>query len=119
MAGLSIEEWIAKETAPRIAKLWGEGVEFSPVICDKIIGDGLQLIYLGTISQRPYYWLIRIDSKTDIESDDFNFEDILQPLEKCFRQGEDFINEEEPLDGGIYEGENALEALNFFLEDLI
>ncbi len=31
----------------------------------------------------------------------------------------DFINEEEPLDGGIYEGENALEALNFFLEDLI
>ena len=95
VAGLSIEEWIAKETAPRIAKLWGEGVEFSPVICDEIIGDGLQLIYLGTISQRPYHWLIRIDSKTDIESDDFNFEDILQPLEECFSQGEDFINEEE------------------------
>lgn len=31
----------------------------------------------------------------------------------------DFINEEEPIDGGIYEGDNALDALNFFLEDLL
>lgn len=93
--GLSIEEWIAKETAPRIAKLWGEGVEFSPAICDEIIGDGLQLVYLGTISQRPYHWLIRIDSKTDIESNDFNVEDILQPLENCFGESADYIDKEE------------------------
>ena len=95
VAGLSLEQWIEKETAPRTAKLWGEGVEFSPVLCDEIIGDGQQLVYLGTISQRPYHWLIRIDSKTDIESDNFNFEDILQPLEECFRQGADYIDEEE------------------------
>ncbi|MCT7596123.1 hypothetical protein [Aliarcobacter butzleri] len=31
----------------------------------------------------------------------------------------DFINEKEPIDGGIYEGDNALDALNFFLEDLL
>ena len=31
----------------------------------------------------------------------------------------DFINEKEPLDGGIYEGENGLEALSFFLKDFI
>ncbi|MEV9527054.1 hypothetical protein AB0W38_00485 [Aliarcobacter butzleri] len=30
-----------------------------------------------------------------------------------------FMNEEEPLDGGIFEGESALEALNFFCEDLL
>ena len=95
VAGLSIEEWIEKETAQRLAKLWGEGVEFSPALCDKIIGDGLQLVYLATIGQRPYYWLIRIDSKTDIESDDFDFEDILQPLEECFGMREKYISENE------------------------
>ncbi|MCT7632152.1 hypothetical protein [Aliarcobacter butzleri] len=31
----------------------------------------------------------------------------------------DFINECEPVDGGIYEGESALEALEFFTMDLI
>lgn len=31
----------------------------------------------------------------------------------------DFINGKEPLDGGIYEGENGLEALSFFLKDFI
>lgn len=30
-----------------------------------------------------------------------------------------FMNEEEPLDGGIFEGESAIEALNFFCEDLL
>lgn len=95
VSGLSIEQWIEKETAPRVAKLWGEGVEFSPVLCDKIIGDGQQLVYLGTINQRPYHWLIRIDSKTDIESDDFDFEDILLPLEECFGRQADYISEEE------------------------
>jgi len=93
--GLSLEEWIAKETTLRTAKLWGDGVEFSPVICSEVIGDGQQLVYLGTISQRPYHWLIRIDSQTDINSDDFDFEDILQPLEECFGRKEDYISEEE------------------------
>lgn len=95
VAGLSLEQWIEKETAPRIAKLWGDGVEFSPVLCDEIIGDGKQLVYLGTIDQRPYHWLIRIDSQTDINSDDFDFEDILEPIEECFGRQEEYISEEE------------------------
>ena len=95
VAGHSLEQWIEKETAPRIAKLWGDGVEFSPVLCDEIIGDGKQLVYLGTISQRPYHWLIRIDSQTDINSDDFDFEDILEPIEECFGRQEEYISEEE------------------------
>jgi hypothetical protein len=93
--GLTLIQWIEKETAQRTAKLWGDSVEFSPVVCDEVIGDGQQLVYLGTVGQRPYYWLIRIDSKTDIESDDFNFEDILEPIERCFGIQEDYMSEKE------------------------
>ena len=91
VAGLSLKEWISKETAPRIPILWGQKhAEFSPYLCENIIGDGLQLVYLGTINNRPYHWLILIDSKTGISSNDFDFEDILQPIEEeCGRCIED------------------------------
>ena len=83
VAGLSFDEWIAKETAPRTPSLWGEKYpEYSPYLCENVIGDGLQLVYLGTINNRPYHWLILIDSKTNVSDDDFNFEDILQPIEE-------------------------------------
>lgn len=83
VAGLSLEEWITKETATRTPSLWGQKYpEYCPYLCDTIIGDGLQLVYLGTINNRPYHWLILIDSKTDVSSDDFDFEDILQPIEE-------------------------------------
>ncbi len=72
-----------KETSLRTPSLWGvEHTEFSPYLCKTILGDGLQLVYLGTMNNRPYYWLIRIDSKTDISSDNFDFEYILQPIEE-------------------------------------
>ena len=95
VSGLTLDEWIEKETSMRTAKLWGEGVDFEPVLCSEILGDGQQLVYLGTISQRPYYWLIRIDSKTDIESNEFDVEDILQPIEDDFGRQLDYISEEE------------------------
>lgn len=96
VAGLSLEQWIENETKERTCAHWGVETTFSPVICDTIIGDGLQLIYFGTIDQRPYHWLIRIDSKTDIESNDFNIETLLEPLEECFgRHPENYYYDKE------------------------
>lgn len=82
--GQSMDEWIAEETRKRESSLWGVKYEIQPVICSKILGDGLQLVYLGTIDQRPHYWLIRIDSKTDLSSINFNIETLLEPLEEEF-----------------------------------
>ena len=84
VAGRSMEQWIADETRKHKTTFWGEEYEIEPVIAETILGDGLQLAYLGTIDQRPIYWLIRIDSKTDLESDDFDFNTILDPLEEEF-----------------------------------
>ena len=94
--GLTLEQWIEKKTKERTAIHQTVPTKFSPVICDIILGDGLQLIYFGTIDQRPYHWLIRIDSETDIESDDFDIEMLLQPLEECFgRHPDNYYDKEE------------------------
>lgn len=82
--GKTIEQWIEQETKERTVSFWGEECTFTPALCDTIIGDGLQLVYFGTIDQRPLHWLIRIDSKTDIDSDDFDIEHLLEPLEEFF-----------------------------------
>lgn len=94
--GLSLEQWIEKETQEITVTHWGAKLTFTPVICDSIIGDGLQLVYFGTMDQRPYHWLIRIDSKTNIESNDFDIETILEPLEECFgRHPNSYYDKEE------------------------
>jgi len=95
VAGLSLEQWIENETKERTATHWTVKTTFTPVICDTIVGDGLQLVYLGTIDQRPYHWLIRIDSETDINGDDFDIETLLNPLEECFGKHPDYVHNEQ------------------------
>jgi len=73
----NIDDFIKNETSKHIEYLWGQECVVEPVIIDEIHGDGLQLIYWGTIDQRPNYWILRIDSKTDIDSDNFNQQDEL------------------------------------------
>lgn len=90
-----MQELIRKETEPKNPTHWGTVCPFTPVICDTIIGDGMQLAYLGTTGQRPYWWLIRIDSKTDVEADNFDYEMLLEHLEECFGRMPDYMHEEE------------------------
>ena len=88
---MTIKDWIKKEQEPRKISLWGTVVEtdFVPELCSTIDGDGQQLIYFGTVNQRPRYWLMQIDSKHDIEDPDFNVEKIvITTLEKEFGSGE-------------------------------
>jgi|GEM_PF-2290666 len=81
----SMEQWISEETKRRKTSWWGQACYIQPVIHTEIFGDGLQLCYLGTIDQRPDYWLIRIDSSIDVEADDFDYEKhLLCPLEDEF-----------------------------------
>ena len=106
--GLTLEQWIEKETKEITVTHWGVDTTFTPVICDTIIGDGLQLVYFGTIDQRPYHWLIRIDSKIDIESNDFDIETLLEPLEECFgRHPQNYYDEDE------FEKEKDTEMLDY------
>jgi len=88
----NVEEAIKEETKEKIVSLWGDKVTFTPKIASKIIGNGKQLLRIATISQRPYYWLIRIDSKIDVAFDeDFDIESYIEILEEEFGR----IDEEE------------------------
>jgi len=55
MKKIDYDKLIAHETRKQTASLWGKSIEFEPVLCSTIFGDGLQLVYLGTIDQRPYH----------------------------------------------------------------
>lgn len=52
--------------------LWhpDDGVDFVPRLCDKIFGDGRALLRLTTINSRPRYYVLRIDSRWDVEDRD-------------------------------------------------
>lgn len=76
----TMEEVLANEQREIIKKLWGtESTPFKPFLLDKRFGDGLQLVYFGTLDDRPYHWLALVDSSTDIE--DIDPEDIYQAIE--------------------------------------
>lgn len=84
VAGLCMEDYLKLKTAPRIPELWWQKYpEYEPYLCDTIISDGLQLVRLWTIDDRPHHWLIRIDSSTDVNADDFDYDEgILQHIEE-------------------------------------
>ena len=82
--GKTLNEWISIETRKRTVSFWGEDYDIEPVICSKVQGDGLQLVYVQSLDQRPNYWLLRIDSKINVEDDDFDVETLLEPLEEEF-----------------------------------
>jgi hypothetical protein len=84
MRDLTMKELIAKETKRRTVSFWGVDHEIQPALCETILGDGLQLVYVKSMDNRPNYWIIRIDSKTDVEADDFDIETLLEPLEEEF-----------------------------------
>lgn len=82
--GFTLQQWIEKETSLVKKSFWGVAVEFTPVLCEYVDGDGKQLIWVMSIYNRPKYWLLLIDSKTDISGDDFDLDSIISTIEEEF-----------------------------------
>lgn len=110
----NIDEAIKELTKKQTVSLWGDEIEFTPEIASEIIGDGKQILQITTISQRPQFWLIRIDSKIDIECDEFDIEQFVEKLEEEFGRAdnEEFENSDKETidfypsiywDGGLWE----------------
>jgi len=79
-----IQEFLKKECKPYYGSLWGQKRFVKPALIAEIQGDGLQIVRLTPLATRPQYYILRIDSKTDLESQDFNIEDLLVPIEEEF-----------------------------------
>lgn len=94
--GKTLQEWIDEETRKRKTTFWGTEYEIEPPLLEDKQGDGQQLVYVMSMDQRPHYWLMLIDSKTDVDADDFDIEDLLQPLEEGFgRHPESLLDKEQ------------------------
>jgi hypothetical protein len=51
----------------KTARLWGQECKISPVLIEAPLGDGLQLLWVETMSSRPSFYVVRIDSSWDAE----------------------------------------------------
>lgn len=79
-----IQAYIKTQTKRQRAYLWGDYQVFTPVVLSQIFGDGKQVIYIGSIDQRPKFWIARIDSSQSFEPDEFDVEKIVSAIEEEF-----------------------------------
>ena len=97
-----INKYLAKEQKETVATLWGTSVKFRPYLLERIFGDGMKLIYFGTQDNRPYWWLVRVDSHADDNGwEDFNEEEIYEAIEDecgCYEINEDAKVDEDGYD---------------------
>lgn len=64
MTNEEIQKYIDKEREEVTPTLWGEDYKsFKPYLLEKVYGDGMCLLYFGTLDDRPYWWLVRVDSR--------------------------------------------------------
>ena len=73
MTNKEIEQYLRQKQEETKASLWGSEVTFKPYLLEKIFGDGMKLIYFGTLDDRPYWWLVRVDSNAQID-DPYEFD---------------------------------------------
>jgi hypothetical protein len=72
-----IQAVIKKECKPRKSSLWGQQCEISPAYVDTGRGDRRQLVWVQSMDSRPDYYVLRIDSKEDVEAEDYNYDELL------------------------------------------
>lgn len=53
-----------------VCRFWGDDYNITPRLVDKILGDGKQLIQLEPLNTRPDYYVVRIDSRWNLDDDD-------------------------------------------------
>jgi hypothetical protein len=68
---------------PYIKKLWGIGQKGSDALCGTVLGDGKKLLVLNMMDSRPWSHYIRVDSKFNIDYDDWE-RDVFDTLNDYF-----------------------------------
>ena len=102
MTEKEIEKYLAKQQEETTATLWDIEVTFKPYLLKKIFGDGMKLIYFGNLDDRPYWWLVRVDSHADDNDwENFDEEEIYEAIEEecgCYEYDEDAVVDEDGYD---------------------
>ena len=110
---------LEKELKPYETRFWGENCHVSPAFVQDDFGDGLQLIWLSSIDNRPQFYVLRIDSHWGVDSDDFDLEYMLTLIEEEYGDADRYVCID--YDNGVYvmEGEeNNPDAERYTWDDL-
>lgn len=72
------------------AHLWGELHRVIPAIVEQHLGNGRRLIRITPLNTRPNYYLIRVDSRWSMDSDDWydHLEEIYEAITEEFGEKE-------------------------------
>jgi hypothetical protein len=89
-----INKFIEYETREREVYFWGYDCTIKPRPIEETEGDGLQIVWLQTLHSKPDYYVLRIDSSHDVDSDDFDEELLLQMIEYECLNADEFIETE-------------------------
>lgn len=76
--------FIKSNIKPRFKRFWGQRIWTVPVLVSKKEGDGKQVVYVKTGDSRPAYYVLRIDTKHDLEDEYFDTEFLLGMIEEEF-----------------------------------
>jgi hypothetical protein len=68
MLGTFIYPMTAKETALAYIEEQKKQNKFAPVLLTETFGDGQKLIYYSTLDHRGEYWLVLVDSNSDLSA---------------------------------------------------
>jgi hypothetical protein len=60
--GIEMVEALAELLKPQSTEFWGSVYDFQPMLVNRVWGDGKQLVQIFPISERPRYWVVRVDS---------------------------------------------------------
>lgn len=83
----------------QLLSLWGQKSYHTPCVIDKAFGDGQQLIYLTTINGRPNYYVVRIDSRWNVNEGIHEKIDIIEEyISEQFGYTDSYDDDEEPLE---------------------
>ena len=63
-----LTKYLKHLTRTRIVSFWGSRYRITPILVDKIFGDGEKVIHLTPLATRPNYYIIRVDSKWDCDN---------------------------------------------------
>lgn len=88
---------VRSEIKPHWGKLWGQKHWCTPAYCGTVQGNGRQVVWLKTGDSRPDYYILRIDSKTNIDDENFDAEILLCGVEDNYGNHDDF--EQQNFDG--------------------
>jgi hypothetical protein len=86
----------------RKERLWGQEYDVAPYLLRAIHGDGKQWLHFGYLDDRPWYYVVRVDSSVVANNDNNTwYEEVLEWIyEQLEEEGRELMTDEQDEEWG-------------------